>query len=291
MKMILTQGISCSGKSTYAKELCDKDESYVEVNRDFIRFNIVCPGSDWSNYKFKSKREKEVTEIQKEMVMDAYAKEKNVIISDTNLNPATVKMWVDIAEDLGYDVEIVQFPISYEEAIKRDALRANGVGHSVIWQQYLKYYKLHNKTYEPNPVLPSAICVDIDGSLALNESGRGWYDWMSVGADTPVEYIVHIVNSFYDAGVAIILLSGRDACCYQVTKDWLDKHGIKHTGLLMREEGDIRKDTIVKNEIFWRDVAPYWNVKFIIDDRACVVREWIAMGLKVLACGDPWTEF
>ena len=78
MKCIITRGISASGKTTFAKTLVD--QGWMDINRDFIRFNIVAPGSDWSTYRFTNKREREVSEIQTHMIMDAYSKEQNIIL-------------------------------------------------------------------------------------------------------------------------------------------------------------------------------------------------------------------
>lgn len=165
MKAIITVGISCSGKTTLARELGRK--GWVDVNRDFLRFNVVCPGSDWSNYKFTKKRERDVTELQKEMILSAAELGQNVIISDTNLNPAIREMWVKFCEELGYEVEIKDMPVSLEEAWRRDALRKNGVGHQTIYKQWLKWLEYTGrKTYTPNPDMPRAIIVDIDGTLA-----------------------------------------------------------------------------------------------------------------------------
>lgn len=292
MKLIICRGPSASGKSTYAKELCDSDESFVEINRDFVRFNIVCPGSDWSNYKFTHKRENEVTEICTMQAMDAAANERSIITSDTNLNEKTLRMWTSLAEDLGYEWGIKDFPISYEEAVKRDNLRPNGVGHSVIWQQYLKHYKLMGgKQYEPDPLLPKAVLVDVDGCIALNTSGRGWYAWDEVGKDTPQEHIVDLVNMLHSQGMWIVLLSGRDGSCREITEEWLIENGVSYDYLYMRRAGDMRKDTIIKEEIFWTYIEDQFNVQYVIDDRPCVVRNWIKMGLKVLGVGDQNVEF
>ncbi len=53
----------------------------------------------------------------------------------------------------------------------------------------------------------------------------------------------------------------------------------------------MRKDTIVKEEIFWRDIADNYNVQFVIDDRPSVARMWRELGLKVFQVGDPHIEF
>jgi predicted kinase len=164
-KATITVGVSASGKTTWAKE-----QSAVDVNRDWIRFNIVCPGSDWGNYKFTKARENEVTKIQEQMVMDAYGKDQDVIISDTNLNPKILNKWKSFLADLGYTVEIKEFPVSLEEAWKRDTLRANGVGRDVIYTQYQKWLEYKDrKTYVADESKPKAVIFDIDGTLACME--------------------------------------------------------------------------------------------------------------------------
>jgi hypothetical protein len=54
----------------------------------------------------------------------------------------------------------------------------------------------------------------------------------------------------------------------------------------MREAGDKRADDIVKAEIFFRDIAPRWNVKAAIDDRNRVVAMWRSLGLLCLQVAE-----
>jgi len=61
--------------------------------------------------------------------------------------------------------------------------------------------------------------------------------------------------------------------------------------LFMRAADDMRKDTVVKEELFWQNIAPNYNVLFAIDDRPCVVRLWQKLGIKTFAVGNPWIEF
>lgn len=50
----------------------------------------------------------------------------------------------------------------------------------------------------------------------------------------------------------------------------------------MRPEGDIRKDSIVKREIFENYIRDYYNIQFVLDDRNQVVEMWRSLGLKCL---------
>lgn len=289
-KAIITVGISSSGKTTFAKTLVD--EGWVDINRDWIRFNVVCPNTDWSNYKFTNKREQDVTSVQEEMVMDAFAKGQNVIISDTNLNPKVRDKWVNLLADLGYEVEIKEFPISLEEAYKRDTLRANGVGRDVIYGQYKRWLEyIGRKTYTPNKDMPKAILLDIDGTVAQMDK-RSPYDWDKVGTDKPRSFIIDIVKGLDAQGYVILALSGRDGVCYDETKQWLIDNDVPHFYLFMREEGDTRKDTIIKEEIFWDLIAEHWNVVGVLDDRPSVLRMWRELGIEnVIAVADPYLEF
>lgn len=54
----------------------------------------------------------------------------------------------------------------------------------------------------------------------------------------------------------------------------------------MRPEGDIRKDSIVKREIFENYIRDYYNIQFVLDDRNQVVEMWRSLGLKCLQVAE-----
>lgn len=129
--------------------------------------------------------------------------------------------------------------------------------------------------------------VDIDGTLALNNSGRSPYDDSRVHEDDPCPVITELVQMLserYD----IVICSGRADSCRTQTQDWLFQHKIPYMNLFMREAGDNRKDSIVKLEILDRYIEPHWDVRGVLDDRQQVVDAWRSRGLKVLqvAPGD-----
>lgn len=140
-KLIITVGVSASGKTTWAEaqKYEHSGNSNLNINRDNIRFKIVQPGSDWSTYKFSKKNEKRVSEIELMIAEKGLKFESNIIISNTNLNPKTREFWRKFAEKRGYEFEIKEFPISLEEAIERDLKRENSVGENVIRKQYKQW--------------------------------------------------------------------------------------------------------------------------------------------------------
>ena len=121
--------------------------------------------------------------------------------------------------------------------------------------------------------LPKAIIVDIDGTLA-KMNGRGSFEWMRVGEDLVNEPIRHIVNLYKGAGHRIILFSGRDSVCREVTKKWLQDNFIKWDYLYMRPEGNNEKDAIIKRRLFDDHVDGLFEILFVLDDRNQVVDMW-----------------
>ena len=290
MKAYLTVGVSASGKTSWANELVR--QGYRDINRDWIRFNIVKPGANWSNYKFNKTNEKEVTEIQGRMIMESYAAGENIIISDTNLNASTRQGLINKLTDLGYAVEIKSFPITRELAIKRDNLRANGVGSDVIYRQLQQWNDFNGRlTYSPDETLADAIIVDVDGTIAQMD-GRGPFEWHRVGEDKPRHFVIDMVVNYHRQGYKIIILSGRSDECKTETLEWLNYHMIPHHELHMRKEGDFRRDSAIKEEIFWTHLAHKYNIVAAIDDRPMMIRNWHELKIpNVIAVADPYLEF
>lgn len=293
MKATIMSGISASGKSTAALEITRKTGA-VEVNRDNIRKTLVeNDGGIFVWDKWNWKREGEVTKIAEEMMRSAAEAGKDLVISDTNLNADRRAAIEAELSDMGYDVEIVVINVPIETAWKRDAARCNGVGHSVIAAQHEQFLKLvGRKKYVADKSKPKCILVDIDGTLAHMNGKRGAFDWAQVGVDEVDPYVKLVVNAVTDySGVDVIVLSGRDGVCRPETEKWLKDNTIFHDRLIMRAPGDMRKDTVVKEEIFWRDIADNYDVQFVIDDRPSVCRMWREVDVKTFQVGNPHIEF
>lgn len=294
---IITIGVSASGKSTFAKTL--NPVEWVELNRDNFRKAILVndglmpfseEGVKWGAWKWK--REKEVTQIIEQLLENAILAGKNIICSDTNLDRGRRESLIKRLEDAGYEVELKVFKISFEDACKRDALRMNGVGHSVIAKQIEQFNEQFGSRYKGDPNLEKAVIVDVDGTLAKMD-GRGPFDWHRVDEDKPNQFVIDVVSGLRKSGYHIIVLSGRDgnAECFSKTYAWLDANQIQFDIFIMRREGDCRKDSVIKEEIFWREIAPNFNVQMVIDDRPQVTRMWRSIGLEVLQVGNPYIEF
>lgn len=289
MKAIITVGIPCSGKSSYASTL--RGKHFFEVNRDVIRSRVYdekYPGEPFTWKGWKWKWEGMVTEIADQELASAINLGINVIISDTNLNVGRRKALQKRLEDAGYEVEIKVFHVEFDEACRRDALRPNGVGVSVIAEMYEKYSQQF--ICRAKQVGPEAVIFDVDGTLALMD-GRSPFDWDRVGEDKPNTVVVEIAKAMYAAGKTIIIMSGRDGSCYSDTALWLERHGVRYHHFYIRTTACQRDDRIVKSELYFENVDGKYSVSAVFDDRPKVCQMWRSLGLNVVQIGNPYIFF
>lgn len=122
--------------------------------------------------------------------------------------------------------------------------------------------------------------------------GRGAFDWERVEEDSVDLAVRAIVNDAHASFRAkVFVFSGRDGVCENQTREWLAENIVSYDVLVMRKQGDMRKDTIVKKEMFDIHINGKYNVLYVIDDRPSVCRMWRSLGLKVLQVGNPYVEF
>lgn len=119
------------------------------------------------------------------------------------------------------------------------------------------------------------VIFDIDGTLAIRKD-RSPFHWAKVGQDLPNQSICKILNLFNCccSSYEVILFSGRDEVCRKETITWLQNNGIHFKELYMRARGDIRKDSIVKKELFEKYIKDKYEVLAVFDDRNQVVDMW-----------------
>lgn len=293
--VIVTVGISGSGKSTYARELKDLVPNVVEINRDEWRFKLFTNGiQDWSKYKFTKERENQVTQKCNELFDQAVLNLQSVVISNTNLNQKDIDYWKAKADAVGYDFEVKYFPITFEEALKRDSKRgALAVGREVLIGQWKKWLDITNyRRYTPDENKPKALWLDLDGSIAIN-SHRGHHEYDKVITDSPRLDVISMVLSWAEReNLQTIFMSGRPDSCREDTVKWLLNYFDDVPYLYMRTTGDLRSDRIIKEELFWEHLEPNWNIVAAIDDRPRVLRLQKDLGIPlVIDVSREYVEF
>lgn len=127
-----------------------------------------------------------------------------------------------------------------------------------------------------------AIIVDIDGTIAMNETGRDPFDYSLVINDSVDEKVKRVVDVFYTAGCDIIFLTARDDVADKDTRLWLEKNKIPYDFLFMRKTGDRRQDTEMKAEVYNNEIKDKFDVLCVLDDRDRVVDMWRSIGLLCL---------
>lgn len=135
--------------------------------------------------------------------------------------------------------------------------------------------------YIPDTTKERAYIFDIDGTLA-DIGTRNPYDFDKVDEDTVVHNVRTILVDLMARGNHIILFTGRNEVCKDKTIRWLMDNQIPFSKLIMRSLGDTRKDWVMKQHMFESDIAPYYNVTGVFDDRDCVVKMWREIGLTCL---------
>ena len=91
-----------------------------------------------------------ITRSASSMFCVKYSEVNEKIVSDTNLNSVFRNKWIDLGKSHGYEIEIVEFHIECEEAIRRDRLRLNPVGEKVISQQFNRWCEYTTHQLESN---------------------------------------------------------------------------------------------------------------------------------------------
>lgn len=285
----ILKGLPASGKSTYAKSLVEENpDKYKRVNRDSLRLMF--------NQEKDNKFEKFLLRVRDNIILECISNGYDVIVDDLNLSPkheARIKSLVGKKAE----VEVVDFFLSVplETLIERNASREDKVPEKVIRNLYRQFVddttskeekakswrNITKKFPKPkDPALPDCIIVDIDGTLALMKD-RSPYEWNRVGEDSPNWPVVDLVNfiAHEDKEISIFIVSGRDGSCEKETLSWLDKNLFHYDGLFMRPAGDMRKDAIIKEEIYRENIQGNYNVWFVLDDRNQTVKGWRELDL------------
>lgn len=279
-KLLMLKGLPGSGKSTYARALV-ADQQYTRVNKDDLRAML-------HNSSHSKAKEQSVLAIRDAVVSDALSKGRNVVVDDTNFAPVHEARLRELAKQHGAQFESNLIDTPLEVCIAQDLKRMNSVGHKVILEmhdQYLRPAPVDPPAFDPS--LLTAVICDVDGTLA-HMVNRGPYD-TSKYLDDAKDETVHYAFARLAGADTRIICSGRSEEGRADTEKWLADHGIIYDLLLMRPAGDVRKDSIVKRELYEEHIQGKYNVRLVLDDRNQVVDMWRnELGLKVfqVAPGD-----
>jgi predicted kinase len=240
---------------------------------------------------------------------------RDVIVDNTHLSTRFPNLVRDELGD-GFEYEIKDFTVvPLADCIEQDAVRSRldpggHVGEEEVTRMWHKAQSLQRRfggpglpdwtedlnrsdgivRYKPDPSLPKALIVDIDGTLALANS-RGPYDTSRYHTDDLEARLKQMINDLARAyePYQILVLTGRESTFRDVLEEWLETHHVLWDEIHMRPEGDSRRDNVVKLDLFNTYVRDRFNVIATFDDRDRVVRLWRRLGL--LTCQVNWGDF
>lgn len=277
-KVLILKGLPASGKSSFAKELLLANPGrWVRTNKDLLR--EMTHASHWS-----PANEKFIIKLRDTIILMALEDGKHVIVDDTNFGPHVnhIKELVKGQAEVEINDSFLKVPV--EECIRRDLIRPNSVGKDVIMQMYNRYLRPQFQPPKYNPNLPDALIVDMDGTLAILHN-RSPYDVSKCEQDLPNQPVLDTVYKWQES-TKIIVVSGRTDDGKTLTENWLAKYGVKYSALYLRKTGDMRKDSIIKEEIYHKYIEGKYNIRFILDDRNQVVEMWRSLGLTVFQVAE-----
>ena len=140
-----------------------------------------------------------------------------------------------------------------------------------------------------------AVIIDLDSTLYnidhrlpyILESPKDWKSFNgSINEDKLNKWCKDLLMGYNRRRYAIILLTGRSVKIQQQTilklkQDGLER-GLQYHTLIMRPDGDTRKDFIMKLENYHDYIEPFYDVKLAIDDRPKVIEMWKWLGIQTL---------
>ena len=265
------KGLPASGKSTWARQ--HSDAKTVRLNNDVFRSMMTGEYSD--------KKEGVTVAGIRAAGCDALRRGLDIIVDNTHFSPKHLNFWKQVAEQHDYCLVELFFDVPLDVCIERDAHRPDGekVGVERITEMHHQHIGFEPVSTVINyrkqdETLKQALIVDIDGTLAFMD-GRGAYDDAGIDTDKPNSPIVKLINNLSGSHY-VIVVSGRQGTkvCKDATMEWLRDRLCSSFELLMRAEGDVRKDSVVKKEIYEQHIEGKYYIDWVFDDRDQTVEMW-----------------
>lgn len=306
-RLLILIGAPGSGKSSFAKYFLRTEENWSRVCRD-----------DFRAMQFEGTKASDRTEHLISYAIDAcierlLIKKSNVLIDATHCKKEYLQQYIDRFGHMA-DIEFKVFDVPVTELEERVKLRHELSGKYIPKDVLIKFVnELENLkkifNFEPRPKVtkvikpyihddekPTCFLFDLDGTLA-DANGRNMFNPTAeeVMNDIPIIPVIRVLQTI-EKHHKVIFISGREATNYDATINWLKQHIYQgeenDIQLMMRAEGDYRRDSIIKKELLHEHILPNYNVVAAFDDRLQVVREcWNAENIFCFNVNQFLEEF
>jgi adenylate kinase family enzyme len=288
-EIVILCGPPGSGKSTYAKEL--EARTYKRINQDD-------QGKDGHMNEFTN----------------ALFANRNIVVDRMNFNKQQRNRYLDPAKKLGYKTRVVVFHVPKDICMMRCLERKD---HPTVKTQadaskalhffFKSYERVEDSEVDVVERLgwevqdkPKAIWVDVDNTLSnadhrehfLQGEKKNWKAFFDAMGEDPVnQWCKELIEGMYRIGYTILICSARPDDYRKQTESWLVYNGIPFDELIMRQRGDFRKDSFVKEIMYEFEIKPTYNLVFSVDDRKQVIEQIRSHGVTVLDCAGDKGNF
>lgn len=253
-------------------------------------------------------------DLQKEQHLEVFNRaiiaRDNIVVDRMNFNKKQRERYLEPARKAGYKTKIIVLHVPKETCFSRCTKRE---GHPTIQDAETAKKAIHFffKSYEKvedneadeverlgwkdTKEATKCIVCDLDGTMANIEhrlyhvrdttkpNWKGFFEDMVLdGVNRWCDEIITQLSDKYP----IVYATGRPADYWLQTSEWLSENGLTPAGsrLFMREAGDFRKDSVIKQNILDFEIKTRYDILFVIDDRQQVVDMWRDNGYTVLQC-------
>lgn len=278
MKIILLKWLPASGKSEFCRKFLKENKGAVRVNKDTIR--------EMLHFSKRSREREQVVISVRDSIIRWLVREKTpyILVDDTNFSKDHEETISTIAMDNWYEFEVVFLNTWPKTCLLRNSRRAKKVPdvaintmHKRALEKWYEFVEEETETYTEDQSLPSAVLVDVDGTLAKMHN-RSPYERDKVWEDLLKVNTHRVVRLLKESGWDVVVFTWRDWSCRKETIERLDKYKVPYDHFDMRQEWDQRPDWVVKKEMLDK-VKWKYRIQLAIDDRTQMVdfyrRIWI----------------
>lgn len=291
-KIFILRGLPASGKSTLARKIVDANPTHTaRFNWDDIR-NMM--GPYWIPERENTKV---LYALRDAFINNMMSNQWDIVIDNMNLNPKELEHYNKIVSEYNsnhtdkYEIEVTTLFTPVEECVRRDALRSNPIGESVIrsiWQRYRNFLcteenkeivsKLKSATD-----LPKAVIFDADNTLCFNISGRPYYGTaQGLLDDVPNVNAIIAAQVYHSGGIKVLLVTGREGTdeIKEATQKWMENNQVPIDEYYFRPVNNRESGDKIKAQII-SGISNKYNVIGIYEDSSKIVKSLREMGYTV----------